>query len=181
MCSERSRLAAEFGRDLFRAGQIWRREMDLGMRRLGLSDGTWRPLLYLGRMGGGIRQTDLAGALGIEGASLVRLLDALERGGLLRRQPDPEDRRSKVLQLTEAGRETLEQIESAYEGVSQRLLARIETHELEQCLHVFRKVELSLRGPDEAVSGDLADRPASQPTGDPVGDPGGNPSGGKGA
>ncbi|UPG70899.1 hypothetical protein MVG78_09605 [Roseomonas gilardii subsp. gilardii] len=50
------------------------------MRRLGLSDGTWRPLLYLGRMGGGIRQTDLAGALGIEGASLVRLLDALERG-----------------------------------------------------------------------------------------------------
>ena len=100
MCSERSRLAAEFGRDLFRAGQVWRREMDLGMRRLGLSDGTWRPLLYLGRMGGGIRQTDLAGALGIEGASLVRLLDALERGGLLRRHPDPEDRRSKILQLT---------------------------------------------------------------------------------
>ncbi|AWV22413.1 Transcriptional regulator, MarR family [Roseomonas mucosa] len=151
MCSERSRLAAEFGRDLFRAGQLWRREMDLGMRRLGLSDGTWRPLLYLGRMGGGIRQTDLAAALGIEGASLVRLLDALERGGLLRRHPDPEDRRSKVLQLTESGQETVEQIESAYEGVSQRLLVQIDEQELELCLRVFRKVELTLRGPGTAM------------------------------
>ena len=151
MCSERSRLAAEFGRDLFRAGQLWRREMDLGMRRLGLSDGTWRPLLYLGRMGGGIRQTDLAAALGIEGASLVRLLDALERGGLLRRHPDPEDRRSKVLQLTESGQETVEQIESAYEGVSQRLLVQIDEQELELCLRVFRKVEMTLRGPGTAM------------------------------
>ena len=163
MCSERSRLAAEFGRDLFRAGQLWRREMDLGMRRLGLSDGTWRPLLYLGRMGGGIRQTDLAAALGIEGASLVRLLDALEQGGLLRRHPDPEDRRSKVLQLTESGQETVEQIESAYEGVSQRLLVQIDEQELELCLRVFRKVELTLRGPgttmesgpDDGLSGEV--------------------------
>ena len=71
----------------------------------------------------------------------------------------------------------MQQIESAYEGVSQRLLARISESELAQCLHVFRKVELSLRGPDEAMSGNLADHSASRPIGNPVG----NPSGGRGA
>ena len=45
----------------------------------------------------------------------------------------------------------MEQIESAYEGVSQRLLVQIDEQELELCLRVFRKVELTLRGPGTAM------------------------------
>ncbi|UPG70900.1 hypothetical protein MVG78_09610 [Roseomonas gilardii subsp. gilardii] len=56
----------------------------------------------------------------------------------------------------------MEQIESAYESVSQRLLAQIDEQELEQCLRVFHKVELSLRGPANG----------------PVDGPGGGPGGG---
>ena len=75
--------AVDFGRRLYRLGQNWRRQVDGRVRQFGLTDATWRPLLHLGRFGDGVRQTDLAASLAIEGPSLVRLLDALERTGLI--------------------------------------------------------------------------------------------------
>ena len=95
--------SGDFGRRLFRLGQNWRRQLDQQMRQFGLTDATWRPLLYLGRLGDGMRQTDLAAALDIEGPSLVRLLDALERQGLVERCGEPDDRRVKTLRMTPAG------------------------------------------------------------------------------
>jgi DNA-binding MarR family transcriptional regulator len=60
----------------------------------------------------GLSQADLADTLGIERARLVRLLDGLEKHGLTRRQPSPNDRRSHALSLTEVGRTALERIKS---------------------------------------------------------------------
>jgi DNA-binding MarR family transcriptional regulator len=60
----------------------------------------------------GLSQADLGETLGIERARLVRLLDGLERRGLIRRQPSPTDRRSHALSLTEAGTGTLQRIKS---------------------------------------------------------------------
>ena len=48
-------------------------------------------------------QNDLAAAVGIEGPTLTRHLDALERQGLVRRGQDPADRRAVVVELTEEG------------------------------------------------------------------------------
>ena len=63
--------------------------MDEELSGYGLTDATWRPLFHLGRLGDGIRQTELAEALGIQGPSLVRLLDNLERDGLISRTVFP--------------------------------------------------------------------------------------------
>ena len=51
----------------------------------------------------GLKQSDVAGALGIQRANFVALFDGLERRGLARRTPTPNDRRSYALYLTEAG------------------------------------------------------------------------------
>lgn len=59
----------------------------------------------------GLSQSDVADALGIERARLVRLLDELERRGLTARLPSTTDRRSHALFLTADGRKTLERIE----------------------------------------------------------------------
>ena len=48
--------------------------VDAELQAFGLTDATWRPLAYVGRLGGGVRQKELAIALAIEGPSLVRLL-----------------------------------------------------------------------------------------------------------
>lgn len=55
----------------------------------------------------GLSQADLADTLGIERARLVRLLDGLQKRGLLRRETSPVDRRSHALFLTEAGTRVL--------------------------------------------------------------------------
>ena len=55
----------------------------------------------------GLKQSDVAAALGIQRANFVVLFDGLERRGLARRSSAPNDRRSYALFLTEAGEEAL--------------------------------------------------------------------------
>jgi len=54
------------------------------------------------------KMSDLAGDLGITARNLTSLADSLEADDLLRRAPHPSDRRATILELTDAGRDTLE-------------------------------------------------------------------------
>ena len=58
----------------------------------------------------GLSQADLSERLGIERARLVRLLDGLEKRGLILRQPSPLDRRSHALVLTREGNKSLKRM-----------------------------------------------------------------------
>lgn len=49
-------------------------------------------------------QLALAEAIGYDKTRLVGLLDELEREGLVSREPDPIDRRARIVRLTRAGR-----------------------------------------------------------------------------
>jgi DNA-binding MarR family transcriptional regulator len=49
------------------------------------------------------RQLTLSQAIGYDKTRLIALLDELERGGLLVREPDPADRRARTVRLTAAG------------------------------------------------------------------------------
>ncbi|MCM0676855.1 MarR family transcriptional regulator [Micromonospora phytophila] len=59
-------------------------------------------LLWL-RRSGSIRLTDLAARLGIGKGTLSRQIHGLETIGLVRRDPDPTDRRASQLSLTDEG------------------------------------------------------------------------------
>jgi len=85
------------------AGRQWRRTVADAVADLGVSEACISPLLWAGRLGGGVRQVMLADYVGIEGPSLVRLIDQLEASGLVERRDDPTDRRAKTIWLTEAG------------------------------------------------------------------------------
>jgi DNA-binding MarR family transcriptional regulator len=58
----------------------------------------------------GLSQQALCEKLGVFPSRLVALLDELQKRGLVQRRDSPTDRRSYALYLTEAGRDTLEQI-----------------------------------------------------------------------
>jgi DNA-binding MarR family transcriptional regulator len=62
-------------------------------------------LRVIGRHPGSARVADLQGELRITVGAASKLVDRLERDGLARRRPNPNDRRSSVLDLTETGRE----------------------------------------------------------------------------
>src|ERR1700752_1743183 len=90
------------GLRLFTASKAVRRAFD---RSLASADGSipmWLVLTNL-KAAAWRSQNDLAAAVGIEGPTLTRHLDALERQGLVRRRQDPSDRRAVVVELTPAG------------------------------------------------------------------------------
>ena len=54
------------------------------------------------------RVSDLANGAGISPSTATRILDALERRAIVRRERSPEDRRGVTVTLTEPGRRALE-------------------------------------------------------------------------
>jgi DNA-binding MarR family transcriptional regulator len=54
----------------------------------------------------------LASAFGLDPSTVTRQVQALERLDLVVRQPDPEDRRASILDLSEEGREVFERTRS---------------------------------------------------------------------
>ncbi|MCB8876020.1 MarR family winged helix-turn-helix transcriptional regulator [Acidisoma silvae] len=136
--------ATEFGRLIYRISVAWRREIDVRVRDFGLTEATWRPLLYLGRLGDGQRQTDLAAALMIEAASLVRLVDALERAGLAERVEDPDDRRSKRITMTEQGRAIYAQVDTIHQGLAENFVRDIAPEDMAICASVLERIELAI-------------------------------------
>ncbi len=73
----------------------------------------------------GLSQADVAEALGIERARLVRLLDRLEKRGLTQRLASTVDRRSHALKLTPTGRSVLKRAKALAAIHEARLLERL--------------------------------------------------------
>lgn len=59
-------------------------------------------------------QLQVARTLGIDRTTMVAVLDALERKGVVSRRPDPADRRRNVVELTERGLRIHEAADAAY-------------------------------------------------------------------
>jgi MarR family transcriptional regulator, transcriptional regulator for hemolysin len=134
----------QIGVQLVQLGRRWRRVLDEELSGYGLTDATWRPLFHLGRLGDGIRQTELAEALGIQGPSLVRLLDNLERDGLIVRREDRGDRRAKSLAMTDGGRRVYAKVQAVTEQVADRLLAGAEAGDLAAVARLFAHLDAAL-------------------------------------
>ncbi|MHB2209132.1 MarR family winged helix-turn-helix transcriptional regulator [Methylobacterium sp. CM6257] len=137
----RERLQQAFTHALLTTGRHWRRAANAVAETHGLSDATAHPLIIIGRMAEEPRQNALAEAVGIEGPSLVRLLDQLAAAGLVVRREDPSDRRAKVLGLTPRGRDVFEQIEAGLSSLRARVFAEIGCADLEASLRVFAALQ----------------------------------------
>lgn len=70
---------------------------------VGISFGSARALRRVARQP--MSMGELASALAIDPPNATAVVDDLERQGLLRRRPHPEDRRAKLVETTERGRE----------------------------------------------------------------------------
>ncbi len=129
-----------FGSALAETARVWRMRLDQRLKPLGLSQAKWRALLSLARDGEGMTQTALAERLGIEGPSLVGLLDRLAADGWIQRLVCADDRRVRRIYLTEKARSTLEEIEAVATRLRQELFGDISEEELLHCLQVLRRI-----------------------------------------
>lgn len=147
----RERLQQAVTHAILTTGRHWRRAANGVAETHGLSDATAHPLIIIGRMAEEPRQNALAEAVGIEGPSLVRLLDQLTAAGLVVRREDPSDRRAKVLGLTPEGRRVFEQIEAALSTLRACVFAEIDDADLEASLRVFSALQRYGRAAVEAT------------------------------
>lgn len=88
----------------------------------------------------GLKQSDVAAALGIQRANFVTLLDGLEQRGLARRSPTPHDRRSYALHLTDDGERVLARASALVGDIEARLDARLGPGGREQLLALLRRL-----------------------------------------
>jgi MarR family transcriptional regulator for hemolysin len=120
---------------LFRLAHLtrrWRQVLDSEFQSAGLTDATWRPLLHLHILGNGVRQKDLAASIGIEGPSLVRLIDTLVTKRLIERSEDASDRRAKQLCLTQEGELVVTRIRETVVSLEKELLRPFSDSEIAQ-------------------------------------------------
>jgi MarR family transcriptional regulator, transcriptional regulator for hemolysin len=132
---------------LFRLGHLtrrWRQVLDQEVQSAGLTDATWRPLLHLHLLGEGTRQKDLAASLGIEGPSLVRLLDTLNAKGMLQRGEDPTDRRAKLLSLTPEGLAVVGRIRKTVQALELELMEPFNDDEIGCVANFILKLERTI-------------------------------------
>ena len=101
----------------------------------------------LGQLQGAPMQ-GLAQQLGMEGPSLVRLLDKLCSSGLVRRECDVNDRRANLLWLTDRGQTTFVELEQALNAMRAQLLGELSVQDIEGVLKFYRVLaEASTRLP----------------------------------
>ena len=131
----------EIGFLIRRIGRLWRREADQALADHGLSQATALPLVVLLRWGKSARQGVLAEEIGIEGPSLVRLIDLLQAEGLVERREDPTDRRAKMLHLTGIGETKAEEINRVLRRVRAYLLKDLSREDLAVTFEALRSIE----------------------------------------
>jgi MarR family transcriptional regulator, transcriptional regulator for hemolysin len=129
-------LDEQFAESLHQVAHAWRIELDRRLRPSGFSHSRWLLLLQLSRHDG-CSHRELAQHMGIEAATLVRLVDSMEREGKLKRCGSETDRRVKHLQLTAAGKKAVEHIRSHAAVLRKEILSGSSKENIGICIEVL--------------------------------------------
>jgi MarR family transcriptional regulator, transcriptional regulator for hemolysin len=125
-------IRAEFDRRIAEAG-------------IGLTPGEGRALLHAARAGA-VRQNVLAERMGLEAMTLSGYLDRLEARGLVKRRPDPTDRRAKLIELTDAAEAAIEEIQAIAASVRAEAARSIAPEDWIRFLATLKIVRNNLSG-----------------------------------
>ena len=126
--------------DVMHAGRTCRRIADAAASEFGLTEATALPLVYLSRIDESPRQADIAEAMGIERPSVAWLIDQLSTSGLVERRECPDDKRVKLIYLTDKGRRVASHIHKALVKERKKLLAGISRADLQAASRVMTQI-----------------------------------------
>jgi DNA-binding MarR family transcriptional regulator len=118
-----------------RAARVLARRFDEALKPVGLNNGQFSMMMAMNRPGP-VRMREVAGLLGMDRTTVTAAVKTLEKRGFVTMASDPEDRRGRVLALTDIGRERL----------AEALPIWCETHgALEESLEDPRRLRADLR------------------------------------
>jgi DNA-binding MarR family transcriptional regulator len=96
-------------------------------------------LFFLSKLGP-CRSTDIACALNFAPRTVTEAIDGLERDKLVERKPDPEDRRAKIVSITEVGRVVLEAAEHPRKQLIDEIFSALDDQQLDQMYDIVSRL-----------------------------------------
>ena len=125
-----SPMEERFSAALHGSARLWRLALDKRLKRLGIGQSGWMTIAMVAKAREPLSQRALADQVGVEGPSMVSMLDRLERDGFLTRLPSPTDRRVKLVQLTDAGRTVFDEVRREANPFRENMLAGLDPQAL---------------------------------------------------
>ncbi len=131
---------AEITETLLSVIRLMRKQVDAAMSAQGLSLARGKLLTAIAHEGT-CRPGELAHVLQQSPRTITDAIDAMDRDGLLVRKPHPTDRRSQLLELTDAGKQALEQVKQPKQAAIDRLFEGLDPLARQQLLISLRSIE----------------------------------------
>lgn len=133
-------MALEFLSPLHKASRQISVYLEAHTRELGVSPGEGHLITYLARYGP-VQVGELVRVFGMKQSTLTSMLDRLERAGLVFRELNPDDRRSLLVNVHEAGEELAENLNRVLTALEADIRARLSDEELAGFRAVMAAVE----------------------------------------
>lgn len=133
---------------LGRAARRVSRAFDETLVGAGGSLPVWLVLLNL-KIARAANQRELADAVGVSEATLTHHLNAMEKGGLLTRRRDPDNRRVHVVELTDAGEQMFLRLRDVAASFDRRLRAGLSADEVATLERLLGRLTSNIAGADE--------------------------------
>lgn len=139
-----------FGR-IYRLTRAVGDRMEKAYARFGISRGEFDVLATLRRSGEPytLSPRQLSATLMLTTGGMTGRLDKLERAGLLRRSPDPHDRRGLQVTLTEQGLRLIDEAVGAGLAVQTQALSALDEEQAAQLADLLRELLLANEGMNE--------------------------------
>lgn len=101
-------------------GRLQRTQMNEALAAIGIYAGQEMFLWRLWREDG-LTQSQLVERLCVQPPTVSKMLDRMEKAGLVTRRPDPDDSRASRVYLTEQGRKSQQAVSEVWKHIEQRL------------------------------------------------------------
>jgi DNA-binding MarR family transcriptional regulator len=115
------------------------RVIDRVMTAQGASFARAKLLMYIAGQGP-VRSIDLATHFGYAPRTVTEAVDGLERDRLVRRDPDPDDRRAKRISLTDEGIAAAESAERSRRSHVENVFSTLSAEECDEMIRLFGKL-----------------------------------------
>jgi DNA-binding MarR family transcriptional regulator len=115
-------------------------EVESKLNAVGLSLAKLAALNAVVEAGDALPLSQLAERLSCVKSNITQLVDRLDADGLVRRQPDPKDRRTRLAVLTPAGRKAWQEGTRIRQSAERHLLGKLTAHEAQQLAALLAKV-----------------------------------------
>jgi MarR family transcriptional regulator for hemolysin len=148
---------------MYMTNRAWQRALNEELQQHGVTFRQFQVLAWLA-LDGDLTQTELAERMEVEGATVVGVLDRMERDGWIARCPDPHDRRKNLIRPTPQVEPVWDEMAACARRVRRRAVEGLSESQIQQLRDLLGKRQENLRIPEKAAPRNPRKRPTSVPT-----------------